>query len=185
MELTLVDCLFGHFTIQSVEAFIGDLAIHRGAEIPLRMSWGCRKLLSVNVVAFTLFGDSSELAYNHQAIVIGRGNVELIRNKCAPLGISGADIDKMKREYHDHVEDVVKNDLLHYVSIAHDDQSSKFAERLLGAVCLWYQRGVGDDDEVSCLRNLCHIPCLEMLIITACAPSACYRDSCSQLYPRT
>jgi hypothetical protein len=68
-----------------------------------------------------------------------------------------ADTDDMKREYRCHVEDVVENDLPHYVSIAYDDQSSKFSERLLEAVCVWYQKGVGDDDEVSCLRNPVHI----------------------------
>jgi hypothetical protein len=124
------------------------------------MSWGYRKLLSVNVVAFTLLGDSSELGYNHQAITDGQGSFELVRNKCAPLGIDMADIDEMQTEYRRHVEDVVENDLSHYVSIAHDDQSSKFAERLLEAVCLWYQDGVGDNDEVSSFRNLGHISML-------------------------
>jgi hypothetical protein len=153
-ELTLADCLVGHFTKTSVEAFIGKHAIQWGTHnIPVRMSWGCRKLLSVNVVAFSLLGDSSELAYNHQAIANGKGGVELVRNKCAPLGINMADIDDMKKDYRCHVEDVVENDLRHYVSIAYDDQSSKFAESLLEAVCLWYQKGVGDDDEVSRLRT--------------------------------
>lgn len=112
------------------------------------MSWGCRKLLSVNVVALSLFCDSSELAYNHQAIANENGKIELVRNKCAPLGIKMADIDDMKNDYRCHVEDVVENDLPHYVSIAYDDQSSDLAERLLEAVCLWYLKGVGDDDEV-------------------------------------
>jgi len=117
------------------------------------MSWGCRKLLSVNVVAFSLLGDSSELAYSYQGIANGQGNVEVVRNKCAPIGINMADYNDMKKEYHDHVEDVVENYLPHYVSIAHDDQSSKLAERLLEAVCLWYQKGVGDNDEVSRLKT--------------------------------
>jgi hypothetical protein len=60
-----------------------------------------------------------------------------------------ADIDDMQKDYRCHVEDVVENDLLHYVSIAYDDQSSDLAERILKAICLWYQEGVGDDDEVS------------------------------------
>jgi hypothetical protein len=121
------------------------------------MSWGCRKLLGVNAVASTLLDDSSELAYYHQVIPNGQDSFELVRNKCAPLRINMADIEDMKREYRCHVEDAVKNDLSHYVSIAHDDQSSKFAEHLLEAVCLWYQKGVGDNDKVSCLRNLGHI----------------------------
>ncbi len=152
--LTVADCLVGHFNKASVEAFIGKHAIQWGAHnIPVQMSWGCRKLLSVNVVALSLLGDSSELAYNHQAIANRNGSVELVRNKCAPLGINMADIDDMKREYRYHVEDVVENDLLHYVSIAYDDQSSKLAERLLDAVCLWYHQGVGDDEEVSTAIN--------------------------------
>jgi len=146
----LADCLVGHFNKASVEAFISRNAIQWGTDtIPVHMSWGCRRLLSVNVVALSLFCDSSELAYNHQAITNENGSVELVRNKCAPLGINMADIDVMKKDYRCHVEDVVENDLPHYVSIAYDDQSSNLAERLLGAVCLWYQKGVGDDNEVS------------------------------------
>jgi hypothetical protein len=153
-ELTLAGCLVGHFTVASVEAFIGKHAIQWGTHnIPVRMSWGCRKLLSVNVVAFSLLGDSSELAYNHQAISNGQGSVELVRNKCAPIGINMADLDDMRKEFRYHVEDVAENYLPHYVEIAHDDQSSKLAERLLEAVCHWYQKGVGDNDEVSRLRT--------------------------------
>jgi hypothetical protein len=34
------------FSIQSVEAFTGEHAIHWGTEIQVRMSWGCRKLFN-------------------------------------------------------------------------------------------------------------------------------------------
>jgi len=68
-----------------------------------------------------------------------------------------ADLDDMRKEFRYHVEDVAENYLPHYVSIAYDDQSSKLAERLLEAVCLWYQNGVGDNDERVLLRQAIEI----------------------------
>lgn len=150
MLLTWVDFLVGHFTKANVEAFIGKHASQWGTQtISVRMSWGCRRLLPVNVVALQMLGEASELGYNHQAITDGTGSEKLVRSKCAPLGIPLADMGDMKEEYRRHVEDVVKSDLSHYVSIAYDDESSKLAECLLEAVCQWYQRGVRVGDEVS------------------------------------
>lgn len=150
--LIAADCLVGHFTQTNVEAFINQHA-SRWVKHPIsiRLSWGCRRLLTVSVVALDMLGDSSELGYNHQVITDRTGNIERVRKRCAPLGIHLADVDEMQKEYRCHVEDVVKHDLSHYVSIAYDSERSKLAERLLDAVCRWYQRGKDAGDEVSAL----------------------------------
>jgi hypothetical protein len=149
----MVDYLIGHFTQENVESFIDKHASSWGCNpILVHLSWGCKRHLPVNVVALDMLDDSSKVGYNHQVINTADG-VEFVQKKCAPLGIHFAHIKEMQEEYRRHVDDVVQNDLVDYVSTAYDNERFGLAERLLKAICQWYQRGVDVGDEVSDCRT--------------------------------
>ena len=139
----------GHLTVAKVEAFVDRNAIGWGTNpLPIRLSWGYRRLLEANVVTLTL-SNSSEMAFSHQAIANGSNRPSLSRRRSPPLGIPLAAMDDMEDEYSSYIQDIVQNDLRSFVSVAYDDQDCKLPEQLLGAVCSYYLHGLEIDEEVS------------------------------------
>jgi hypothetical protein len=129
----------GHFTQANVESFVANNASSWGTDnLLVRMNWGYRKLLEANVVALAISSPSSQMGYSHQVVAAGPGRPVLERRKSPPLGIPLADMRAMQETYNRYLQDIVDEDLPHYVSIAYHDQESKLAEQLLRVTCTFY-----------------------------------------------
>lgn len=146
----MADYLMGHFTQANVEAFVDKHASGWGSHtFKVRMTWGCPKPLEADVVALSLYEESSELGFQHQVIFDAcTGRPALVRKNSPPLGIPLAAMFEMQNEYSKYVQDVVRNDLDHYIWTAYDDQHSLLPERLLRAIGNFYRAGSEVDDEV-------------------------------------
>jgi hypothetical protein len=135
------DYLTGHFTTSNVEAFVNKHASSWGRqELRVQMSWGCQRLLPVTVVAIALQDDTSELGFVNTSTDDQNGRPVIVRRKSPPLGIPLASLGtRLQDEYRKHVRAVVLNDLDHYVSITYETQRSRVPERILQAVCRFFQ----------------------------------------------
>jgi hypothetical protein len=150
MKLTPTDYNMGHFTSANVASFVANNATSWGTQqLPVRLSWGYRRLLQADVVVLALRSATSAMGFQHQAIANGAGRPLLIRKQSPPLGIPLAAMEEMEDVYSQYIRDIVQSDLRGYVSIAYDDQDSMLPERLLGAVCSFYISGLEADEEVS------------------------------------
>jgi hypothetical protein len=112
------------------------------------MDWGCKRLLHVDVVTLSVRNESSEIGFHHQAVANKGGVTELVRKKSPPLMIEFFHLAEMRKTYRTYVQDIIQNDLVHYVEIAYEKQTSKLPERLLSAVSQWYQGGDESNDKV-------------------------------------
>lgn len=143
--------LNGHFTVANVEQFVKNNAVGWGQiYMPIRLSWGYRRLISVEVVALNLL-PNSEMRFHDQAEAINDMNTRpaLVRKNSPPLGIELASVDDMQTEYSGYVQTIVQEDIMRYVPIAYVDQDSKLPERLLWAICSFYNATREEDNEVS------------------------------------
>jgi len=148
------DYLMGHFTKANVESFVTRNASSWGTQfMVVRMTWGYRKLLQAEVVALALRSNSSEMGYQHQTLSNGNARPLLVRKQSPPLGIPLAAMDDMLGLYSSYIQDIVQSDLAAYVPVAYTDQDSKLPERLLGAVCSFYNAGLETDNECDLLRR--------------------------------
>jgi hypothetical protein len=142
--LTLVEYLMGHFTTSDVESFVTKHVSGWGKEsFSIEMSWGYRQPLTADVVVISLRNEESEIGYHHVKTFDQHKRPKRERQKSLPLGIHILTVWNMMIYFREHLSNVTKDGLKHYVSITYDDQSSKFAESLLGSVCTWYS-GVVD-----------------------------------------
>ncbi|RDW88502.1 hypothetical protein BP6252_00534 [Coleophoma cylindrospora] len=147
------DYLTGHFTSESVEAFLGEYASGWGTEtLTVRVQWGSRQPLHVDVVTLVLRGRNAELGFQHQAIVNGDSPI-LIKKKSPPIAIPPSAMAQMEEEFTRELEDCVKMDLESHVRDAYQDQESEFAGRLFEAMCKFYQAGLQEGDECKILRT--------------------------------
>lgn len=153
--LTTTDYLMGHLTLDDVESSISENASGWGTQrLGVRMGWGSRIPLSVDVVTLVLRDSNSEFGYQNQAVG-PRGSPRLVRKVSPALGIAPGAMAGLEGEYAHYVREVVKRDLDQYVWTAYDDQHSDLAERLLESVCEYYQAGLvaGDEVGIVCLKT--------------------------------
>jgi hypothetical protein len=142
--------LNGHFTQANVENFVTSNATGWGNKyMSVRLSWGYQGPIPAEVVNLTLRANS-EMGFHHQTKTVD-GMVTrpiLVRKKSPPLGIPLAAVDEMQNEYSRYIQNIVQNDIAGYVPIAYVDQGSELPERLLAAICSFYNAGWEKDHEV-------------------------------------
>jgi hypothetical protein len=142
--------LNGHFTKANVENFVtSNVAGWGQISIPIRLSWGYHRLIYVEVVALNL-RPNSEMGFHHEAIATDNitTRLVLVRKNSPPLGIDLASIDDMQTEYSGYVQTIVQNDIMGYVPVAYIDQGSELPEKLLGAICSFYNATREEDHNV-------------------------------------
>jgi hypothetical protein len=136
-------------TQANVESFISQYASRWGSHhITVRMDWGCKRLLTVDVVTLSVRDESSEIGFHYQAVTKDKNAVELVKKRSPPLMIEFFRLPEMRKTYRSYVQDLVQNDLTHYVEIAYD--SNSLPQRVLSAVSQWYQMSDESDNEVLC-----------------------------------
>jgi hypothetical protein len=132
--------LCGHFTEANVENYVIHNATSWGREyIPIRLIWGYRRPIHVEVVALNL-RPNSEMGFHNQAESTNNTITRpvLVRKNSPPLGITLAVLDEMQTECSWYVQTIVQNDIMAYVPVAYNDQDSELPERLLGVICSFY-----------------------------------------------
>lgn len=111
----MIAYLTSHITKANVESFIEKNASSWGHKnIRIQLSWRYRIPIEANVVAITMNSASSEIG-----ILYSSENQALSSRKSPPLAIPLADLADMQTAYSRYVEDIVRNDLDHYVSTAY------------------------------------------------------------------
>jgi hypothetical protein len=143
----------------------------------VRLSWGYQGgLIGAEVVALTLKANS-EMGFHHQTKVVDNmiTRPALVRKNSPPLGIPLAAVDDMQNEYSRYIQNIVQNDIKGYWSVAYVDQESKLPERLLAAVCSFYNASREDDNEVLLGSNPCDVCLLLIVSSVTCfaGPSKC------------
>lgn len=118
------------------------------------MSWGGPQPFTALVVAVAMKGENSQIGIEDQKTFDQNGRPKLIRKNSPPLGILQATVVDLEAQFREHTLNVLKKDLLFYVSIAYDDQSTKLTENLLRSICEWYLEGVQRNDEVRMGANV-------------------------------
>jgi hypothetical protein len=170
--------LNGHFTQANVEKFVSNNATGWGTQFMfVRLSWGYQGgLIGAEVVALTLKANS-EMGFHHQTKVVDNmiTRPALVRKNSPPLGIPLAAVDDMQNEYSRYIQNIVQNDIKGYWSVAYVDQESKLPERLLAAVCSFYNASREDDNEVLLGSNPCDVCLLLIVSSVTCfaGPSKC------------
>jgi hypothetical protein len=138
----------GHFTTANVESFVDQHASGWGTEcLNIRLSWGCKELFTARMVALSMKNDQSEIGH-HDTKTLEKGRPVYRRQNGPPLGIPLAAIVDMKKMVREHIRNVSRNHLAHYVAIAYNDQPSRAMEFILGSACDWYSKGVLENNEV-------------------------------------
>ncbi len=142
--------LNGHFTKDNVEKFVTNNATGWGKQLmPVRLSWGYRDPIDVEVVTLEL-RPNSEMSFHHQAEATNSLVTRpiLVRKNSPPLGIPLADVDELQDEYLQYVRNIVQSNIMEYVDSAYVDQQSELPEKLLGAICSYYKTTREQDNEV-------------------------------------
>lgn len=145
------------FTESKVSALLAEVGWGT-QKLRIRLSWGYyRTLLQADVVGLTLRSSNiGSLGFQHHAIANGANRPTLMRKPSPPLGITQDSMSNISTTFSAYVEDIISNDLGGYVSSgAYDEDDSQFSKRLLWAICLFYQRGLQAEEEVSPGQRFC------------------------------
>jgi len=110
------------------------------------MNWGYRKPLEAIVVPLNVRTDS-QLAYHHIVDTDEMGRPTIVKKQSLPLGIPLAAMEDMQDEYCSLIEDIAKNDLDSYVSVAYWPVRD-LPGRLLETISNFYRASLAAGEEV-------------------------------------
>jgi hypothetical protein len=108
------------------------------------MNWGYKKGFKANAIIL-----SNSFEHEYRPISTGHSGFVVRQRQSPPLGFPIATAPReLQILYRGYIKEIVQCDLESYAPVAYTDQDSTVPQRLLGAVCLFYDALSMDGREV-------------------------------------